>query len=136
MYWLLVRSDWGRRVAAVSFDRDTAQLLGVHVRRTVVGVYLVTGVLTACAGLLVGPMAPVQSHMGMLYLLKAFAVISIGGFTNPLGLLVGGLAFGCAESFSNYWNSEYGDLFPFLGVAVFLVFRPMGLFSERRADVR
>jgi len=136
MYWLLYRSDWGRRVATVSFDAATAQLLGMRVRRTVVGVYLVMGALTACAGVLVAPLAPVQSHMGMLYLLKAFAVISIGGFTNPLGLLVGGLAFGTAESFSNYWNSEYGDLLPFVLVMAFLVFRPMGLFSERKTDVR
>lgn len=136
MYWLLYRSNWGRRVATVSFDPATSQLLGIRVRRTIVGVYFVMGVLTACAGLLVGPLAPVQSHMGMLYLLKAFAVISIGGFSNPLGLLVGGLAFGTVESFSNYWNSEYGDLFPFLGLMVFLVLRPTGLFSERRTDVR
>jgi branched-chain amino acid transport system permease protein len=136
MYWLLFRSSWGRRVATVSFDPATAQLLGIDVRRTVTGVYLLTGVLTACAGLLVGPLAPVQSHMGMLYLLKAFAVISIGGFSNPLGLLVGGLAFGTAESFSNYWNSEYGDLFPFLGVIAFLVWRPMGLLGERSTDGR
>jgi branched-chain amino acid transport system permease protein len=136
MYWLLYRSDWGRRVAAVSFDPATAQLLGINVRRTVVGVYLVMGLLTACAGLLVGPLSSVDSHMGMLYLLKAFAVVCIGGFSNPLGLLFGGVAFGTIESFSNYWNSEYGDLFPYALVMVFLVLRPMGLFSERKTDVR
>lgn len=136
MYWLLYRSDWGRRVAAVSFDASTALLLGINVRRTVVGVYVVMGLLTACAGMLVGPLSSVSSTMGMLYLLKAFAVVCIGGFSNPLGLLFGGVAFGTIESFSNYWSSEYGDLFPFVLVMVFLVFRPMGLFSERKADVR
>jgi branched-chain amino acid transport system permease protein len=136
MYWLLYRSDWGRRVAAVSFDPATAQLLGINVRRTVVGVYVVMGLLTACAGLLVGPLSSVDSHMGMLYLLKAFAVVCIGGFSNPLGMLFGGVAFGTIESFSNYWNSEYGDLFPYALVMVFLVVRPMGLFSERKTDVR
>jgi branched-chain amino acid transport system permease protein len=74
--------------------------------------------------------------MGMLYLLKAFAVVCIGGFSNPLGMLFGGVAFGTIESFSNYWNSEYGDLFPYALVMVFLVVRPMGLFSERKTDVR
>jgi len=136
MYVLLYRSNWGRRVATVSFDPPTAQLMGINVRRTVIGAYVVMGALSACAGLLVGPLSPVQSHMGMLYLLKAFAVISIGGFANPLGLLIGGLAFGVAESFSNYWSSSYGDLLPFLLVMVFLVIRPMGLFGERKTDVR
>ena len=137
MYWLLYRSNWGRRVAVVSFDPATAQLLGINVRRTVVGVYVVMGSLT-CLRRPAGRSAVVGSipHMGMLYLLKAFAVVCIGGFSNPLGLLFGGVAFGTIESFSNYWNSEYGDLFPFALVMVFLVFRPMGLFSEHKSDVR
>jgi branched-chain amino acid transport system permease protein len=136
MYALLYRSAWGKRVAAVSFDPQTARLLGINVRRTIVGSYVVMAVLSACAGILVGPLLAVQSHMGMLFLLKAFAVISIGGFSNPLGLLIGGLAFGTIEAFSNYVDSRFGDLYPFLIVLAFLVFRPMGLFAERKTDVR
>lgn len=136
MYVLLYRSNWGRRVAAVSFDQATAQLLGINVRHTIIGAYVVMGLLSAVSGLLVGPLSAVQSHMGMLFLLKAFAVISIGGFANPLGLLVGGLSFGAMESFSNYYDSTYGDLFPFLIVMVFLIARPTGLFGEWRVDVR
>lgn len=136
VYWLLYRSAWGKRVAAVSFHPDTARLLGVDVRRTVVGSYAVMGVLSACAGVLVGPLSAVQSHMGMLFLLKAFAVISIGGFAHPLGVLVGGLAFGVIESLSNYLDSSFGDLYPFLIVLLFLVLRPTGLFGERKTDVR
>lgn len=136
MYVLMYKSNWGRRVAAVSFDKDTAQLLGINVRGTIIGAYIVMAVLSAVAGLLIGPLSAVQSHMGMIFLLKAFAVISIGGFSNPLGLLIGGLAFGAIESFSNYFDSEFGDLFPFLIVMGFLLFRPMGIFSESKTDVR
>lgn len=136
MYLLLYRSPWGKRVAAVSFHPETARLLGIDVRRTIVGSYAVMGLLAAAAGLLVGPLSPVQSHMGMLFLLKSFAVISIGGFANPLGLLIGGLVFGVIESASNYVDSSFGDLYPFLLVFLFLIFRPSGLFGERKADVR
>ena len=136
MYLLLYRSTWGKRVAAVSFDPQTARLLGINVRHTIIGSYVAMAVLSACAGVLVGPLQTVQSHMGMLFLLKAFAVISIGGFSNPLGLLVGGLAFGAIESFSNYVDSSFGDLYPFLIVMAFLIYRPMGLFAERKTDVR
>ena len=111
-------------------------MLGINVRHTIIGSYVAMGVLSACAGVLVGPLQTVQSHMGMLFLLKASAVISIGGFSNPLGLLVGGLAFGAIESFSNYVDSGFGDLYPFLIVMAFLIYRPMGLFAERKTDVR
>lgn len=136
MYLLLYRSAWGKRVAAVSFEPQTARLLGIDVRRTIIGSYVVMALLSAFAGVLVGPLQAVQSHMGMLFLLKAFAVISIGGFSNPLGLLIGGLAFGTIESISNYVDSSFGDLYPFLIVMCFLIVRPMGLFSERKTDVR
>ncbi|MBI3373389.1 MAG: branched-chain amino acid ABC transporter permease [Betaproteobacteria bacterium] len=136
MYVLLYRSDWGRRVAAVSFDRHTAMLLGIDVKRTVMWSYVVMALLTGAAGLLVGPLSSIQSHMGMLFLLKAFAAISIGGFTNPAGLLIGGIAFGVIESLSNYVDSTFGDLYPFIIVLLFLIVRPMGLFGERKTDVR
>ena len=51
-------------------------------------------------------------------------------------MFFGGLSFGAMESFSNYYDSAYGDLFPFLVVMVFLIARPTGLFSEWGADVR
>ncbi len=65
---------------------------------------------------------------------KTFA--SLGGFANPLGLLAGAVIFGVAESFSNYINSGFGDLYPLLIVLALLVVKPSGLFGEAKTDVR
>jgi branched-chain amino acid transport system permease protein len=40
------------------------------------------------------------------------------------------------ESFSNYVNSAFGDLYPLLLVMALLVIKPSGLFGEAKADVR
>lgn len=74
--------------------------------------------------------------MGLIFTIKALAVAAVGGFTNPFGIFLGGIAFGVAESFSNYWDSAFGDLYPLLFVLALLAVRPSGLFGERRADVR
>jgi branched-chain amino acid transport system permease protein len=136
LYYLLFRTRWGKAVAAVAFDKNTAALLGIDVRRTVMSSYVMMAMLTAAAGVLVGPITTVQSQMGLLYLLKGFAVVSVGGFVNPFGILVAGIGFGIVEGFSNYFNSSFGDLYPFLIVLVVLVLRPTGLFAERKLDVR
>jgi branched-chain amino acid transport system permease protein len=136
VYWFLFRAQSGKEIAAVAFDRDTASLLGIDVKRAVVLSYVVMAVLSGIAGVLVGPITTVQSHMGLVVLLKGFAVVCIGGFTNPVGILIAGIGFGIMERFSNYVDSAFGDLYPFIFVLLFLVARPSGLFAERQADVR
>jgi branched-chain amino acid transport system permease protein len=92
--------------------------------------------LAGIAGIMIGPISNVQPHMGLLYVLKGFAVVCIGGFSNPFGLLVAGLGFGAIEATSNYFDSTFGDLYPFIIVLVLLMFKPSGLFGEAKADVR
>ena len=135
-YWILFRTRQGRAIHAVAFNPEAATLLGVDVRRTVTLVFVLAAVLAGISGILVGPIVTVQPHMGLVFTVKAFAVASLGGFTNPLGVLAGALIFGITESFSNYFNSKFGDLFPLLIVLVLLVLKPSGLFGEAKADVR
>ncbi|MEA2986472.1 MAG: branched-chain amino acid transport system permease protein [Alphaproteobacteria bacterium] len=135
-YWFLFRTRQGRGIQAIAFNPEAATLLGVDVRRTVTLVFVLAAVLAGISGILVGPIVTVQPHMGLVFTVKAFAVASLGGFANPLGVLVGALIFGITESFSNYFNSKFGDLIPLIIVLVLLVIKPSGLFGEAKADVR
>ena len=136
LYWFLFRARWGKEVQAVSFDKSTASLLGIDVRRVVATSYAIMAVLAAVSGILAGPLTTVQAHMGLLFILKGFAVVCIGGFVNPVGILIAGLGFGIGEAVSNYVNSAFGDLYPFLIALLFLIARPSGLFGEMKTDVR
>ncbi len=136
LYWFLFRARWGKEVQAVSFDKATASLLGIDVRRVVATSYAIMAVLAAVSGILAGPLTTVQAHMGLLFILKGFAVVCIGGFVNPVGILIAGLGFGIVEAVSNYVNSAFGDLYPFLIALLFLIARPSGLFGEMKTDVR
>ena len=136
LYWFLFRTRAGKEIAAVAFDKPTAALLGINVRRTVIISYVMMALLAATSGVLAGPITTVQAHMGILFILKGFAVVSIGGFVNPVGILIGGLGFGIMEGLSNYVDSQFGDLYPYIIVLTFLIVRPSGLFGEARTDVR
>ncbi|MFG1187675.1 MULTISPECIES: branched-chain amino acid ABC transporter permease [Xanthobacter] len=135
-YWFLFGSRWGKAVYAVAFNPEAASLFGIDVRGVVVLVFVLAALMAGISGVLVGPLVSVHPHMGLIFTIKALAVAAVGGFTNPVGILVGGLLFGVAEAFSNYWDSAFGDLYPLLFVMALLAVRPSGLFGERRADVR
>lgn len=135
-YVFLFRSRWGKAIYTVAFNQDAAALLGINVRGTVVLVFVLASLLAGVSGVLVGPLVSVNPHMGLIFTIKALAVASIGGFANPIGILVGGLVFGIAETFSNYWDSRFGDLYPLIVVLMLLVWKPSGLFAGRLADVR
>ncbi|MGU3496771.1 branched-chain amino acid ABC transporter permease [Xanthobacteraceae bacterium A53D] len=134
--WMLYRTRWGKATIAVSFDKTSAALFGINVRSIIVSSYVTMALLAGIAGILIGPISNVQPHMGLLYVLKGFAVVCIGGFANPLGLLVAGLGFGAVEAISNYFDSNFGDLYPFILVLVLLMIKPSGLFGEPKSDVR
>ena len=136
LYWLLFRSRWGKEVAAVSFDKGAAALLGIDVRRVVAVSYAIMATLAAVSGIIAGPLTTVQAHMGLLFILKGFAVVCIGGFANPVGILLAGIGFGLLEVFSNYYDSQFGDLYPFAIALLFLIVRPSGIFGESKTDVR
>jgi branched-chain amino acid transport system permease protein len=135
-YAFLFRTRWGKAVYAVAFNQEAAALLGVNVRGTVILVFVLAALLAGISGFLVGPLVSVNPRMGLVFTIKAFAVVSVGGFSNPIGILAGGLLFGIAEAFSNYFDSEFGDLYPLVAVLALLAIKPTGLFGTVSADVR
>jgi branched-chain amino acid transport system permease protein len=135
-YALLMRSGTGKAIRVVAFDPDTAALLGIDVKRTLVIAFVLASLLAAVSGVLIGPLVTVQPAMGLVLTIKALAVASIGGFANPLGVLVGGLLFGVVEGVSNYADSAFGDLYPLLMVLALLMVRPAGLFGQSITDIR
>jgi branched-chain amino acid transport system permease protein len=135
-YWFLFGSRWGKAIYAVAFNPEAAALFGIDVRGVVVLVFVLAALMAGISGVLVGSLVSVHPHMGLIFTIKALAVAAVGGFTSPVGILIGGLMFGIAEAFSNYWDSAFGDLYPLLFVLALLAVRPTGLFGERHADVR
>jgi len=82
---------------AVAQDRDAARLMGIGVDRMFVLTWIIAGLLTGAAGILVGPMWFADVNMGDPIALKAFAAIIIGGFSSVPGAIVGGILVGLAE---------------------------------------
>jgi branched-chain amino acid transport system permease protein len=135
-YLLLMRSRIGKAIHVVAFNPEAASLLGIDVRRILVIAFVLAALLAAVSGVLIGPLVTVQPTMGLVLTIKALAVASIGGFANPVGVLLGGLIFGVVEGVSNFFDSAFGDLYPLLMVLALLAIRPAGLLGPRVAEIR
>jgi branched-chain amino acid transport system permease protein len=132
LYGLIYRTSIGARMRAVAQDRDAARLMGIGVGRLFVLTWMIAGLLTGAAGILVGPMWFADVNMGDPIALKAFAAIIIGGFSSVPGAIVGGVLVGLAEMFgAAYISSAYKDGLVFLVMILFLLIRPQGIFGER-----
>jgi branched-chain amino acid transport system permease protein len=134
-YLFFERTLVGKKMQAVSQDKEMASLLGIPVASMIMLTFVYSATLGGIAGILVAPILFVSVNMGASIALKAFAASIIGGFGDVTGAIVGGLALGVIETFgASYISVPYKDAFGFLVLFVFLLFRPQGIFGERIAE--
>jgi branched-chain amino acid transport system permease protein len=127
------KTKFGKAMRAVSENRDMASLLGINVPRTVYATFLISSVVGAVAGILIGPIYFFSFDMGFMTGLKAFSAAILGGIMSVPGTLVGGFILGIAENLGGvYVSSGYKDAIAF-GLLIFmLMVKPTGLFGKKK----
>jgi len=125
----------GKALLAVVQNRDAASMMGINVGLAVSIAFAVSTVFAGAAGILIAPLFNVQSDMGTLFGLKAFAVAILGGITSAWGVMLAGLLFGVIEALvTALLGSSYTQIVTFTLVIAALALRPDGLFG--RAEVK
>jgi branched-chain amino acid transport system permease protein len=138
LWVLLSRTRLGMRIRAGSENGDIVGALGVNVRVLFCGVFVISALLAALGGIMLGPLIAVQSGMGDPLLILALAVVVIGGVGSLKGALVASLAVGLVDTFGRMlWPALMGDLVGpivanasvYILMAIVIALRPDGLFS-------
>ncbi|HET7503133.1 MAG TPA: branched-chain amino acid ABC transporter permease [Kofleriaceae bacterium] len=125
------RTLLGKSFAAVSAERDAAELMGISATGTVTLSYALSGAVAAVAGILVSPITTVGPTMAAGLVLKAFSVAVVAGLESGFGVVLVGLALGALEGLASLyvgsgWRETPGLLLLILALAV----RPTGLFGK------
>ncbi|WP_156026459.1 branched-chain amino acid ABC transporter permease [Xanthobacter sp. 91] len=121
----------GLSMMAASIDPDGAATTGINVRAMRTATFALGGLLAALAGLLVAPLIGVGYQMGPLLTLKGFAAAILGGLSNPLGALVGGLVIGILEAMSIVFvSSGMKDAVALTLLIVIMIFVPDGILGR------
>ncbi|MEO0945558.1 MAG: ABC transporter permease [Pseudomonadota bacterium] len=99
--YALKHTAWGRHVYAVGDDPDAAELSGVNVKKTLMSVYLLSGLICAFAGwAMVGRIGSISPTVGQLANIESITAVVIGGISlfggrgSILGSLFGALIVG------------------------------------------
>jgi len=78
--YVLKHTAWGRHVYAVGDDPDAAELSGVNVKKMLISVYAIAGLICAFAGwALIGRIGSVSPTSGQLLNIESITAVVIGG---------------------------------------------------------
>jgi branched-chain amino acid transport system permease protein len=132
LQYIVYGTKFGRAMRAVSYNFETASLMGIPTDRVISTTFIIGSMLAAVAGILFGLSYPkIDPLMGVMPGLKAFVAAVLGGIGNVPGAVVGGLLIGVIEAFvGGSQFSNYRDAIAFVILIVILLFRPSGLFGK------
>lgn len=135
---LLILGTWaflkytttGLAIRATAQNNAAARYMGIDTDNIyVLTLGLGTG-LAGAAGALLSMLFPFTPFVGWTYLLKAFAVVVLGGVGSVAGTLVGGLILGVSENIGVlYLGGGFRDIISFTIFLLVLLVRPHGLFG-------
>jgi branched-chain amino acid transport system permease protein len=133
LYVFLHRTRLGKAVRAVANNREAAELVGIPTTR-VLAVTVGCGVaLAGVSGMLIGTLFPYTILSGDGYQLKSFVVTVLGGFGNPVGALLGGVALGLLEgAVTPFVPVSWTLVIEFVLFVLVLIAFPRGIFASRR----
>lgn len=99
--YLLNHTAWGRHVYAIGDDPEAAELSGVQVKKMIVSVYVLAGLICALAGwVMIGRLGSVSPQSGQFANIESITAVVIGGISlfggrgSILGMLFGALIVG------------------------------------------
>jgi branched-chain amino acid transport system permease protein len=135
LYFFMHFTYVGKALRAVAQDRETAGLMGIDPNRLIMLTFVIASALAGMGGAMLGPILVLTPFAGASVIVKAFAIVIIGGFGNMEGTIIAGLFVGLIESFTTqFLDPGLIDIVVFGLLLATLAIRPTGLIAERREE--
>ncbi|MCZ6764650.1 MAG: branched-chain amino acid ABC transporter permease [Alphaproteobacteria bacterium] len=128
---LLERTQLGRRLRAAAQDPDMARALGIRVDRLIAISFALGLALAGAAGLLLANQFFVTPAAGGAVMLKAYIVVTIGGWGRMTGAVAGAMLTALFETVvASLVSQPVAEALLYLALFAILFARPQGLFGE------
>jgi len=133
LYAFMKFTFMGKALRAVAQDRETAGLMGINPNQLIMLTFVIASALAGMGGAMLGPILVLTPFAGTSVIVKAFAIVIIGGFGNVEGTIIAGLLVGLIESYTTQLvNPGLIDIVVFSLLLLMLAVRPTGLVAEKR----
>ncbi len=134
LHLFLTRARMGMAVRAMSSDYSLAQVRGINTNRVSTVVWIVSLVLAALAGVLLGMYGTVYTDMGWAMILLILSAAVLGGVGSIYGVMVASLLMGIAMEMSViFLNPAYKSAVAFVIIMLVLMFKPEGILGGGEA---
>ena len=132
VYWFFQKTRMGRAIRATSLDREAASLMGINQFK----VYNVAfGIGTATAGIAAVTLVPFYNifpTVGVLFDIKGFIIVVLGGLGSIGGAILGGIIIGLIESIGpQFMTATWTEAIVYGLFLVVLFVKPSGLFGVK-----
>ncbi len=128
---LIFRTRMGSAMRAVSFNFETASLMGINTNKVISFTFVLGTALAAAAAFLYAQKYPglnqTASGIWVLLGLKAFVAAVVGGIGNVRGAVLGGFLIAAIEFFGAKFYAPLRDVYVFSLLILVLLFKPNGL---------
>jgi branched-chain amino acid transport system permease protein len=129
---------WGLAMQATADDEMAALSIGVSARFVYAAAWAIAFMAAGVGGTLLGNINGLNISVGYLGLLVLPAVV-LGGLNSVPGAIVGGITIGilqnlCGAYLDRYFPGGIKEIAPFVFMAIFLLFKPHGLWGWERIE--
>jgi branched-chain amino acid transport system permease protein len=129
---------WGLSMQATADDETAALSLGVSARFVYAAAWAIAFMSAGVGGALLGNINGINISVGFLGLLVLPAVV-LGGLNSVPGAIVGGIIIGVLQNLSGAYLDRFfpggvKEIVPFAFMAVFLLFKPYGIWGWERIE--
>jgi branched-chain amino acid transport system permease protein len=132
IYWFFQMTRTGRAIRATSLDREAASLQGINQYKMY---NLAVGIGTAVAGIAGVSLVPFYNifpSVGVLFDIKCFIIVVLGGLGSMGGALLGGMIIGVIEHVgAQFMTATWTEAIVYGIFLVFLFLKPSGLFGVK-----
>lgn len=132
IYWFLQKTRTGRAIRATSLDREAASLMGINQFK----IYNIAfGIGTAVVGISAVTLVPFYNifpSVGVLFDIKGFIIVVLGGLGSIGGAIIGGIIIGLIESIAPmFMTATWAEAIVYALFLVVLFVKPSGLFGVK-----
>lgn len=127
LLFVLYKTKIGLAIRTMSFDINTAKLMGMDPNAVVAATFFASGVLGGISGVFLGINYTLYPQLGQM-IVKGFIASVIGGLGSITGALIGAVLLGIVEIFLiGSVGAGWAPVFVFIIMLVFLLLRPRGI---------
>ena len=128
--FIIQKTKLGVALRAVSFDRDTASLMGINVNNTINFAFVLSGAIAGLAGVFLGINYTITTALGSM-VVKGFISSVIGGLGSLAGSVIGAMILGFMETIFTYsFGTGFKEVIVFAVMIIFLYIRPQGILGK------